>query len=173
MILRAPIGGFGIGISAIGEDAQLYTDIRTVWDVQNARGDWQLSGLSLLAGDDLATAVLISFFSDKLVANDQVIPDGTKDRRGWWGDAGQDVNIGSFLWLLERAKLTRDTARKAVDYGKDALQWLIDDGVIIKADVTAQIVNRVPGRLVMGVVLYRTDGTRTALNFVWVWSGVT
>lgn len=170
------IGDFQIGVSPIGYSAPVTiprTDIRTVWDVQNSRGDWQLSGAALLAGDDLATAVLISFFSDRLAEPDDVIPDGTKNRRGWWGDTGQKYPIGSRLWLLERSKLTKDTARQAQDYGAEALQWLIDDGVIVGAYVTAQVVNRVPGRLVMGVTLYRSDGTTVALNFVWVWNGIT
>lgn len=149
------------------------TDIRTVWDIQNARGDWQLSGADLLAGDDLATAVLISFFTDRLANEDDVIPDGTADRRGWWGDAGQDIPIGSRLWLLERAKLTPDTARQAEDYGREALQWMIADKVVARYEVAARVVSTVPGKLVMGVVLYKTDGTRKALNFVWVWNGIT
>lgn len=166
------IGDFQIGVSPIGFSLPANipkTDIRTVWDVQNARGDWQLSGAALLAGDDLATAVLNSFFSERLAEADDIIPDGTKNRRGWWGDP----KLGSRLWLLERSKLTKDTARQAQNYGAESLQWLIDDGVIVGARITAQVVARVPGRLVMGVVLYRSDGTTVALNFVWVWNGIT
>lgn len=152
---------------------QTITDIRTVWDVQNARGDWQMSGADLLYGDDLATAVYISFFSDRVAADDDIIPDGTDDPRGWWGDEGEDFPIGSRLWLLERSKLTPDIALKAQDYGTEALQWMITDGVVAKVDVAARVVATVPGRLVMAVILYKTDGTRVALNFVWVWNGIT
>lgn len=150
----------------------LTTDIRTVWDIQGVRGDWQLSGAELLAGDDLATACLISFFTDRLANEDDQIPDGTANRRGWWGDAGQPDPIGSRLWLLERSKLDRNVANRAKDYGTEALQWLVDDGVVAKFTVDAEVVSTVPGRLVMRVVLYKTDGTRKALNFVWVWAGI-
>lgn len=145
------------------------SDIRTVWNVQQSQGDWELSGAQLLDGDDLATAALISFFSERQANNDDEIPDGTKNRRGWWADP----TLGSRLWLLEREKLTRETARRAKDYGEESLQWLVDDGVIAAYEVTAEVVARVPGRLVMGVTLFRTDGTKVALNFVWVWNGIT
>jgi len=169
-----PIGDFAIGISAIGwtyppEGPQ--TDIKVVWDVQNSRGDWQLSGPDLLRGDDLATACFVSFFSDGLAADDDEIPDGTTDRRGWWGDAGQDKPIGSKLWLLEREKLTLDVAQRAEGYGAESLQWLIDDGVIAGAAVTAQPIFGVPGKLFMKAELFKTDGSRKAVNFIWVWKG--
>lgn len=170
------IGEFIIGESPIGLPAAppplSGTDIATIWNVQDAQGDWLVSGAALLGGDDLATAVLISFFSDRLANDDDLIPDGTTNRRGWWGDAGQDYLIGSRLWLLERGKLTNTTAQDAETYALEALQWLIDDGVIVKADVAARVLATVPGKLVMAVILYKTDGTRKALNFVWVWNGI-
>jgi phage gp46-like protein len=168
-----PIGEFVIGQSPIGfpkNPPPAHTDIMTVWDVQNARGDWQLSGHDLLSGDDLATATLISLFTDRVALPDDVIPDGTNDMRGWWGDAGQDYPIGSRLWLLERAKLTPGIAQQAEDYAAEALKWLIDDGVVAKIQIAARIVSTVPGKLVLGVVLYKTDGTLKALNYVWVWN---
>lgn len=149
-------------------NAPFQTDIRIVWDVANGRGDWQLSGADLLRGDDLATAVLVSLFTDALAADDDEIPDGSGDRRGWWGDA----TIGSRLWLLTREKLTLDTAARAEGYGREALQWLINDGVAVRADLKATPIFGVPGKLILAVTLYKTDGTRRALNFVWVWNGI-
>ena len=144
------------------------TDIRVVWDVLGGRGDWQLSGADLLRGDDPATAVLVSLFTDALAASDDEIPDKTDDRRGWWGDPA----IGSRLWLLTREKLTLDTAARAETYGRESLQWLIADGVIVKVDLKATPIFGVPGKLILSVVLYKTDGSRKALNFVWVWNGI-
>lgn len=168
----APIGGFVIGVSAIGPldiVPPLQTDIRIVWDVQHGIGDWQLSGADLLRGDDLATIVLVSLFTDRICQPDDVIPDGTENRRGWWGDDGETFPIGSRLWLLDRAKLTADIAKRAEDYCREALQWLIADEVVVRVDVSAVVVSTVPGRLVINIVLYKTDGQRRALNFVWVW----
>lgn len=144
------------------------TDIRIVWDIMGGRGDWQMSGTDLLRGDDLATVVFISLFTDALAADDDEIPDGTSDRRGWWGDP----KIGSRLWLLTREKLTLDTAARAETYGREALQWLIDDGIAVRVDLKATPIFGVPGKLILEIVLYKTDGTRRALNFVWVWNGI-
>lgn len=170
-----PIGEFQIGVSPIGfpiHGRPNHTDIKTVWNVQDGRGDWQLSGHDLLSGDDLETSVFISFFSDRTARADDKLPDATQDRRGWWGDTGQEFPIGSWLWLLERAKLTPDTARQAESYAIEALDWMIADKVIVGAEVAADVVSTVPGKLVMAVILYKTDGTRKALNFVWVWNGI-
>ena len=78
------------------------TDITTIWVVESGTGDWSISGGALASGDDLASAVLISLFTDGLAGDDDIPPDGSGDRRGWWGDAGEDIPIGSKLWLLDR-----------------------------------------------------------------------
>ncbi|MDE2104746.1 MAG: phage GP46 family protein [Patescibacteria group bacterium] len=155
--------------------------ISTVWDVANARGDWALVrgaapggaplALTLQSGNDLETAVLLSLFTDRLANPDDEIPDGTSDRRGWWGDLAEASPIGSRLWLLDRAKLTQETAARARDYALEALQWLIDDGVVASVDVATQIT--FPAMLGLQVVLRRQDGTRLALNYSWAWTGVT
>ena len=69
--------------------------------------------------------MLISLFTDRLAAADDVIPDNTNDRRGWWGDLGEDFLIGSRLWLLARAKLTSDVPLKCKDYITEALAWML------------------------------------------------
>src|SRR5260363_352074 len=70
---------------------------------------------------DLQIAVMISLFTGRQARPDDVIPDGSTDARGWWGKP----NIGSRLWLLERAKATEATRQQARDYMTEALQWLI------------------------------------------------
>lgn len=144
------------------------SDITTFWDVTNIRGDWQLAGAALASGDDLTTAVLISLFTDRRARDDDTLPDGSSDRRGWWGDLGQDVPIGSRLWLLCRAKLTPATARSAKDYINEALRWLLDDDVAAVVDVSTSLV--MPSRLYVTVDILRRNGSRHALNFNWAWN---
>jgi phage gp46-like protein len=71
---------------------------------------------------------LISLMTDRRARGDDPIPDGT-DPRGWWADAMDGQQIGSRLWLLERARNLPEVLRLAEDYIKEALQWLVDDGV--------------------------------------------
>lgn len=141
------------------------SDITTIWR-DFSTGDWSLSGSQLESGNDLQTAVLISIFTDRIARTDDVIPDGTTDPRGWWADG--DVPIGSRLWLLNRAKQTTETLNRARDYISEALQWLIDDGVALYFDLTCQWI--APGQLGAWLVIHRSDGTNTAMNFGWTWS---
>ena len=146
-------------------------DISLIWDVDNSRGDWQLSGPVLVTGNDLVSATLISLFTDRIANPDDVIPDGTDDPRGWWGDLGEDRPIGSRLWLLSRAKQTQETLNNAVDYAREALEWFIDDGVAARIDVFAQWVRT--SFLGLQVILYNQDGTTIAsLSYAWAWKQI-
>ncbi|OBU85879.1 phage GP46 family protein [Chromobacterium subtsugae] len=143
-------------------------DISTVW-VAGTHGDWVLAGSELLAGNDLQSAILLSLGTDREAGPDDVIPDGSGDPRGWCLDDTARP-IGSRLWLLARAKQTRETANRARDYIAEALQWLIDDGVVAKFDITTQWV--APSTLGAQVVSYSTAGARSAVQFKWAWNGV-
>jgi len=98
--------------------------------------DWAVADGDLADDGGLYTAVAISLFTDRLANPDDPLPASGGDRRGWWGDAylpdlanGQADNIGSRLWLLARAVQIPQTAQQAQAYCREALQWLVDDGV--------------------------------------------
>lgn len=145
-------------------------DITTVWNVSRSRGEWVLDGAALRTGSDLATAILISVFTDRVANPDDEIPDGSGDPRGWWGDEGETVPIGSRLWLLERAKQNDDTLQRAHDYLTECLQWLIDDGVVAKLDILVEWTRK--SFLGAQLVAYRQDGSTEAFAFSWVWNGI-
>lgn len=142
------------------------SDISSFWDVERLAADWREGRGDLNDGNDLQTAIIISLFTDRVARDDDDI-DGD-DRRGWWGDSGEDMDIGSRLWLLRRQKLTQKVAQKAEDYAREALQWLITDGVVSSIDAATQIVY--PRRLNM-VLRYRKPGSTdsTDMRFFWVW----
>jgi phage gp46-like protein len=144
-------------------------DITLSWDTATSYADWVQSGSVLQTGNDLESAIIISLFSDRLAEPGDVIPDGTSDPRGWWADG--DVPIGSRLWLLRRAKQIPETLQLAYDYIAEALQWLLDDDVVAKFDISVQWVRR----SVMGVqlVAYKQDGTTLMTGqYVWAWNGI-
>lgn len=96
-------------------------------------------GLGIEAGDlkndnGLLAAVLYSLFTDRIANADDFIPDGTENRRGHWADPEE----GSRLWLLNRAKQTQQTLNLAVEYCREALQWLLDDGIASSVEVEAE-----------------------------------
>ena len=143
------------------------TDISTTWIVESGTGDWSISGGALASGDDLASAVLISLFTDRIADADDVPPDGGSDRRGWWGDQGEDVPIGSRLWLLDRSRLDAKVANTAQIYIKEALQWLIDDQIAASVVVATSLGGR--NTLYAIVTVTRSDGTSVSLKYGWVW----
>jgi len=143
------------------------SDIATIWNV--TQGDWQLSGKSLAAQPDLITAMTISLFTDRQAEPDDPVTDGSGDLRGWWGDEGGS-RIGSRLWLLERAKRTQATLQLAQAYIAEALQWLVDDGVVANFDINVEWVNY--GQLSAQVTALRVDGTTVAQNYAWAWNGI-
>lgn len=144
------------------------SDITTIWN--GTHGDWQLVGVDLGSGADLATSVLISLFTDRAAFPDDVIPDGSTDPRGWWGDDPTSVLIGSRLWLIFRSKLTQDTVGSAQNYAEEALKWMVDDGAVAGFDVFVE--RQGQSTLAMRVTLFKNDGTKETLAFAWVWNGV-
>lgn len=144
------------------------TDTTTVWSPGALYGDWALVGSKLQTDSDLETAVLISLFTDRIANPDDVIPDGSDDPRGWCSDDSAKP-IGSRLWLLERVKLEKSIGRRARDYCIEALQWLIDDEVVIGFDISVEIV--LPKQLRIFVVCNLRDGSKKPLKFPWVQAG--
>lgn len=142
------------------------SDIALVWDQSTQSGDFALSGTQLLSGADLPTAILVSIASNRLAQADDVIPDLTTDRRGWWGDN----TLGSRIWLLSRTKNTPDILQRAKDYLTEALQWLIDGGVVVKFEIETKFVGK---QLHAFVTAFRSDGTNVAQQFSWVWGVLT
>lgn len=140
-------------------------DISTMWDAQAAQGDWSVAGAALVTGGDLATAVLISLFTDATAAPDDAVLDRSEDPRGWWGGA-----IGSKLWLRARAKRTPTLLALVKDDLARALDWLIDDGVARAVGVEAEW--RSPGRLAVRITITRGTGDAVSLAYDWAWEAI-
>jgi phage gp46-like protein len=156
-------------------------DFRTAWspDTAPSAADWVMAPPGLAADRDLETAVLIALFTDATARDDDVIPDGTDDRRGWWGDRGPvgvqreppEGPLGSRLWLLSREKATEETRRRAEGYAAEALVWVTEDGVAARVDVAATWLGAGPPHaLGLRVRLLRADGSiRYDRRYAWAW----
>jgi phage gp46-like protein len=146
------------------------SDITTVWNPAQGGADWQLIAGQLQGGADLQSAILISLFTDRLASPDDPLPDNSNDRRGWWADLpAPGPLIGSRLWLLGRAKQQPDTMGRAQDYINEALQWLIDDGVVARFDVHLEWLR--PGVLGAQVVAIKPDGDSLRADVGALWKG--
>jgi phage gp46-like protein len=153
------------------------TDLALIWDPVNGRADFAMNatGSDLLLDNGLQTAVIISLFCDRLADAADTIPDGTGDRRGWWGDtpapnasdspAGLDLT-GSRLWLLARSLQVTETLRRAESYAREALQWMLDDGVAGSVTAHAVFPAAPPNTLELTINIGR-DGSSQRFAFAW------
>lgn len=152
------------------------TDLRIRWDnATGGGGDFARLGPGLDSSEDIATAVALSLFSDRLAEASDAVPFGG-DRRGWWGDSYPAVagdRIGSRLWLLSRAKATDALPLIARGYILEALHWMIDDGVAKAVEAECFFIPGGGGpRSQLGalVTITRGDGTKLpGLRFAWAW----
>lgn len=124
-----------------------------------------------LKGDaGLETAVTISLFSDRRIRPDELLP-GETDKRGWFGDTLSEIEgdqIGSRLWLLARAKRTLETLRLAEDYAREALEWLVSDGIARDVQVEAEFQGEVEeGRWALKVVIIKPSGEESRFTALW------
>ena len=117
------------------------TEVRMKWNHERYDADLALTadGWDLDADRGLESAVVISLFSDRRATEDE-LPAGEADRRGWWGDAIDDDGdqTGSLLWLLEREKASDEIAAKSEHHVREALAWLVNDGLATALEVTAE-----------------------------------
>lgn len=147
------------------------TDIRTVFIDFDHGADLALEQFALAADDGLETAVILSLFTDARASDDDPLPFGESDRRGWWADAFPSVDrdrIGSRLWLLRREKQTQDTLNRAREYAEEALAWLVADGVARSVEVESFIVRN--GVLGLSVVIQRPDASIARFRYETLWN---
>jgi phage gp46-like protein len=111
----------------------------------------------------LLRSVVISLFTWRRAGPDDPLDDD--ERYGWWGDTFPSVaddRIGSRLWLLRRVRLNAATRRDAEFYAREALQWLLDDGLVLAIEIITEQVEIT--RLNLGVVLTVSTGQTVRLN---------
>lgn len=129
----------------------------------------QMFNVDMTPLDPLARAVIISLFTWRRAGVGDTRPGEAK--YGWWGDSYASVindKIGSRLWLLARAKITKETLARARDYAREALQWMIDDGVA--SDITVTVERNAIDRIDLWIVITRDNGAKLDLRFSDLWS---
>lgn len=147
------------------------SDLTLIWD--GSACDLAIDGNDLALDDGLRTALIVSLFSDRRARDDDELPGGDDDRRGWWADAWPQIDgdrIGSRLWLLGREKELSETLRRAREYAEEALVWLIADGIAKRIEVVPSVPRR--GVLALAITLHRPDGGRENHQFDVLWEGI-
>lgn len=133
-------------------------DLAVIW--VNGAGDLSIDGHDFEVDESLTTAVILSLFTDRAVAEDE-LEEGMQNQ-GWWGDSYSDEPWGSKLWLLRRKKSTDDVASDAEDYAYEALDWLMNEGlvdsIIVNASRESSTNSAVKDMLILNIQLSPSNG---------------
>ena len=110
--------------------------------------DMRLTATGLATGQTLETAVVTSLLTAP----------------GWWANTYETDDWGCRLLELRRAHRITRTLRQAEDYARQALAWLIKDGVVASIAVAAEWQGT---RLALSVVVTQPGQATTQFSFVW------
>lgn len=146
-------------------------DLALTWSVEVGDADLSLLGSDIASDRGLRTAVLLSLFTDRRAEPDDKPPSGDpRDRRGWWADQFALVKgdrFGSRLWLLDRSVRTNETARRAEEYVREALAWMLEDRVVASIDVTVETTSK---DLLIAIGLQRPGRDPVTFRFAHAWN---
>lgn len=119
---------------------------------------------------DLPSLVWVSLFSNRRADPDDQLPDTAGDpvyRGGVWFDSFSGEKYGSRLWLLARSAITPTNLLLAKGYALEALQWMIDDGLVARWDV--DVLRQANDRVLLKIEGYYADGTKVSLAHSNLW----
>ena len=149
-------------ISFVQQEGKPYCDIEIVDN-------------DILRDNTLLSAVYIMLLTDRRATLDEITlanlyPSFPYDLRGWWGDTYRESPIGSKLWLNRRRKATNLTLSQQIQYAKEALASLVDQGIAKRVTVNAQWVRK--GVMEMDIQIVRTDDSIAQQTYTFLWSEV-
>lgn len=164
-------------------------DIGISWDIRAARGDWSITSCDLTLDNPLRSAIIVSLFTDRvlpkqptgldaavgLVANDGAAGTVEADLGGWWGDVLEEEPIGSRLRQLRRAIKAGDASLpgEAQAMCREALQWLIADGIAEDVSVSAWWSASNASALEFEITVKRPSvSSSETFLFSWAWKGL-
>lgn len=151
-------------------------DIRLVWSNLEGGGDVAIAENDLARDDGLETAVLLSLFCDRRAPAGERLPRGQTSARGWFGDEFAEVpgdQTGSHLWLLEGASWSESTARRAEQYARESLQWMLDDRLAERVEATASLPDEGVLELVIRIQRPSAPAATYRYGLSWAAQGVT
>lgn len=137
--------------------------------LENGVADILLGDRDVIQDEGFETAIIISLFSDRRARDDDLLPDTSGDKRGWFADGLLDDNdmIGSRRWLLHRSKLTNDNMRKLEEYDTEGLKWMIDDGVVSDISIVVERVDM--EHISETIIITRPEGSPQTFKYFFNW----
>ena len=131
-----------------------------VFDIAIEDGD-------LASEEGFDTAIYTSLFTDSRASESQVL--APENRRGWLGDLASDVEerqLGGLLWLAEQRRHNQDTLNEVIDYSRKSLNWMVEDNIAQKIEVSGEIIPR--SGIALDIVITSPKGF-TSNHYVPMW----
>lgn len=124
--------------------------------IRDHRADLVVENGDVVLDEGLATAVLISLFSD-MRTPEELVEEGVINRHGFWAEATRDP-WGSLLYTNYRGKADARTAESDREAASDALRWLIDERILQAVNVEVEV--QAGERIAVRIGLVRGSATR-------------
>lgn len=129
------------------------------------------NGDHLAMDSSLRTAILISLLTDRRCDPSEA-PDKTY-LGGHYSDSYPTVPgdfVGSRLWTLAGRALTPEVVAQAETYVREALQWMIEDGIVESQEQIGVRLEAVDRRLDGVVTIAKSDGTLSKWEVAWTYT---
>lgn len=147
-------------------------DIQIVFNTYEQFVDFVLADRDVDRDDSLETAVLITLLTDKQADDGDPLPDDSGYRGGWFGDSlpvVPDYKMGTKLWLLQRAKTTREIPAIAKEYLLDGFAWMEEDGIVDSVHVVVEWRRDLKTTLAFILSFIKPEGTTIFFRFYYNW----
>lgn len=103
--------------------------------------DIRVESERLVLSESLETAIKMSLLCRARARPDDPV-EGREDLQGWWADSLAEVpgdSFGSRLWVLQGLPMPQ-CLELAPDMCRDALQWLLDEGLLTAIEIEVEAV---------------------------------
>lgn len=150
------------------------SDVSYFFDCLKGFADIQIVDNDIFLGDELRTAVEFSMFSEArtAISPETNVQDSIAILSGWWADTFADQPLGSEAWIYRRRKITLDTLNGLSEAYTKSLQWLIDDGVVETATVTAVKSSKIPNTIEILASFVKPNQQTETFKWEFAWEDV-
>lgn len=116
--------------------------------------------------DGFETAILVSLFTN--ARRDESDISNPLNRGGWignWRTAKRPRELGGLCWTVEHERLTREVLNIARENAKNALAWMIDDGLCRNVEVMTEPQNQ--SKIQYNIAITSRDGIKYDYIYLW------
>lgn len=128
------------------------------FEKDRAQADITVGAGGIETDEGLKTAIIISLFTWRRAEDNDEPTLAGDERFGWWADIYDEdgMPIGSRLWIVRRMKSIDEALVLGKQYAEEALQWLLDTGVVAELKVTTE--RKAPNIYALAVGIVRPNG---------------